>query len=151
MASTAASSKQTASTSKQGSTKTSNGRAANRTADRSVRQTGQRAVDVPVGAVLSARDRVTGVVQPWTRSESRSKELKGLRNQVQTELDRFERRGSEARRTAAGRVREGRGLVSKQVRTFPATVMHGRERVEGSLRKARDTVRQRVSSSPAAS
>src|SRR5205814_10719793 len=31
-----------------------------------VRQTAERSVDVPVGAVLTVADRVNGIVEPWT-------------------------------------------------------------------------------------
>ena len=113
-----------------------------------IRQTGERAVDVPVGAVLTARERVSGAVQPWTRSESRSKELKGLRTQVKTELDRFERRGGQARRRATDRVAETRGRVGERLRGVRSSVSRGRDRVGDGLKKAQATVQARVPSLP---
>lgn len=116
-----------------------------------VRETGQRAVDVPVGAVLTARDRVNGVVQPWTKSETRSEELQGLRDQVRSELGKFERRGGQARRKATQRVRETRSGVTGRVRRVPSAVKDGRGRVEDVLVRARDSIGGGASSSAASS
>ena len=37
-----------------------------------VRQSAERALDVPVGAALLARERVTDAVEPWTSTRSRA-------------------------------------------------------------------------------
>lgn len=79
-----------------------------------VRQGAERAVDVPVGAALTVRDRVADVVEPWTSESGREKELKSLRTQVTRELNRFERRGGQARRKATQRVRSTRTRVERE-------------------------------------
>nr|MDQ3571667.1 hypothetical protein [Actinomycetota bacterium] len=61
-----------------------------------VRQTAERAVDVPVGAALTVVDNV----RPLTAAEAREKELKQFRTQVSRELNKLERRGGQARRKA---------------------------------------------------
>jgi hypothetical protein len=102
-----------------------------------VRQTAERAVDVPVGAALTVRDRVNVVVEPWTNGETRSKELKGLRTHVTRELNKFERRGGQARRKATQRVKRTRGRVEREV-------IQRRRRIEKGVRKAQTVVQERV-------
>jgi hypothetical protein len=113
-----------------------------------VRQTAERAVDLPVGAALTVRARVNGAVEPWTKSETRSKELKGLRTQVTRELNRFERRGGQARRKATQRVRRTRNRVEREViqrrRAIEKGVKQNRARVEQRLKKAQTVVQERV-------
>ena len=58
-----------------------------------VRQGAERAVDLPVGAALTIRDRVEEAIEPWTTESTRERELKSLRTQVTRELNKFERRG----------------------------------------------------------
>jgi hypothetical protein len=111
-----------------------------------VRQRGERAVDVPVGAVLTAGDRVNGVVQPWTKSETRERELRGLREQAMRELRKFERRGGQARRKATRRVRRTRTRLEQRARKVETTVRENRSRVEGRLKQAQTSVQDRVSS-----
>ena len=41
-----------------------------------VRETTERAVDVPVGAALIVADRVNEIVEPWTSDTTRERELK---------------------------------------------------------------------------
>src|SRR5688572_27772202 len=79
-------------------------------------QTAERSVDVPVGVALTVRDRVTEVVEPWTTSTAREKELKSLRTQVTRELNKFERRGGQARRKATQRVRQTRNRLEREVK-----------------------------------
>src|SRR3989337_160258 len=81
-----------------------------------VRQGAERALDVPVGAALIARDRVNGVVEPWTSTETRERELKSLRTQVTRELNKFERRGGQARRKTTQRVRSTRNRVEGELK-----------------------------------
>src|SRR5215217_1234309 len=64
------------------------------------RQTAERSIDVPVGAALTAADRVTELVEPFTARQSANQELKSIRSWVERELNRLERRGASARRKA---------------------------------------------------
>jgi hypothetical protein len=109
-----------------------------------VRQTAERAVDVPVGAALIARDRVNDVVEPWTSSETRSKELKGIRTQVTRELNKFERRGGQARRKASTRVRRTRNRIERQVIQRRRAVEKGVKQNRGKLEQRLRTVTSRV-------
>jgi hypothetical protein len=113
-----------------------------------VRQTAERAVDVPVGAALTVRERVNEAVEPWTKSESRGKELKDLRAQVTRELNRFERRGGQARRKATQRARRTRNRVEREViqrrRAISNGVKQNRTKVERRLKKAQTAVQERV-------
>ena len=113
-----------------------------------VRQTAERAVDVPVGAALTVRERVNEAFEPWTKSETRSKELRGLRTQVTRELNRFERRGGQARRKATTRVRRSRNRVEREViqrrRAIEKGVKQNRAKVEQRLKKAQTAVQERV-------
>ncbi len=81
-----------------------------------MRQGAERALDVPVGAVLIARDRVNDAVEPWTSPETRERELKSLRTQVTRELNKFERRGGQARRKTSQRVRSTRNRVERELK-----------------------------------
>jgi chromosome segregation ATPase len=110
-----------------------------------VRQGGERAVDVPIGAVLTARDRLNDVVEPWAKSETRVRELKGLRDQARRELRKFERRGGQARRNVTRRVRRTGTRVEQRVRKVETSVKRNRSRVEDGLRKAQTSVQERVS------
>ena len=67
-----------------------------------------------VGAALTVRDRVSDVVEPWTTTTGRDKELKSLRTQVTRELNKFERRGGQARRKANQRVRSTRTKLERE-------------------------------------
>ncbi|MGH2951964.1 MAG: hypothetical protein ACRDKX_07975, partial [Solirubrobacterales bacterium] len=124
-----------------------------------VRQSAERAVDVPVGAALAARDRVSDVVEPWTSGETRERELKSLRTQVTRELNRFERRGGQARRKATQSVRSNRNRVERELkarrREVTRTVKENRAKVrraveenrakaEEQLKKAQTAVQDRV-------
>jgi len=80
-----------------------------------VRQSAERAVDLPVGAALTLRDRVEGALEPWTTDTARERELKSLRTQVTRELNKFERRGGQARRKATQRARSTRNRVERLI------------------------------------
>jgi hypothetical protein len=125
-----------------------------------VRQTSERAVDVPVGVALSAADRVNEIVEPWTAPTTRDRELKSLRTRVERELNRFERRGGTARRKAVQRVRQTRNRVERGAkqrrrkvettvrqnrRKAETTLKRNRKRAEQSIKKAQSTVQERVS------
>jgi len=128
---------------KEGVTKASNGAAA------IVRQGAERALDVPVGAALTVRDRVEEVVEPWTSATAREKELKSLRTQVTREFNKFERRGGQARRKAVSRVRTTRKQVEREVksrrREAEKQVKQNRNRLETQIRKASTAVQDRAS------
>ena len=99
--------------------------------------TAERAVDVPVGAALIIRERVEDAIEPWTTDSARERELKSLRTQVSRELNKAERRGGKARRTATTRLRSTRKDVEK-------TVKQNRKKAETQLKKAQKTVAERV-------
>jgi F0F1-type ATP synthase membrane subunit b/b' len=113
-----------------------------------VRQSAERVVDLPVGAALTAHDRVNEVVEPWTKSETRERELKSLRTQVTRELNRFERRGGQARRKATRNARTTRNRVERELkarrREITRTVKDNRVRAEEQLKKAQTAVQERV-------
>ena len=124
-----------------------------------VRQGAERAVDVPVGAALTVRDRVNDAVEPWTSTTTRERELKSLRTQVTRELNRFERRGGQARRKATQRVRTTRNRVERELKArrrevekavkqnrtkVQQTVKENRLRAEDALTKAQERVSELV-------
>lgn len=73
-------------------------------------QLAERAVLIPVGAALEARDRVAGTVGDLV-STTRS------RRALQRQLDRFERRGSKARTQLEREVRRTRTQLERRTRT----------------------------------
>jgi hypothetical protein len=91
-----------------------------------VRQTAERAVDVPVGAALT----VAETVKPWTETAGRERELKQFRTQVTRELNKLERRGGQARRKATTRVRSTRNRVERELK-------QRRNRVEKAVKQNR--------------
>ncbi len=95
-----------------------------------VRQTAERAVDVPVGAALTVAENVTETVKPWTDPTGRDKELKQLRTQVTREFNKLERRGGQARRKATTRARTTRNRVERELK-------QRRNRVERTVRQNR--------------
>jgi hypothetical protein len=113
------------------------------------KQTAERAVDLPVGAALTARDRVVETVESLSTTAKRDKELKSLRTQVTRELNKFERRGGQARRKATQRVRTTRNRVEREAkarrREVEKTVKQNRTKAESQLKKAQDVVSQRIS------
>jgi hypothetical protein len=113
-----------------------------------VRQGAERALDVPVGAVLIARDRVNEAVEPWTSTETRERELKALRTQVTREFNKFERRGGQARRRTSQRVRSTRNRVERELkarrREVEKAVKQNRVKAEDALSKAQERVSELV-------
>ncbi|HEX4804576.1 MAG TPA: hypothetical protein VFU94_01640 [Conexibacter sp.] len=73
-------------------------------------QLAERAVLIPVGAALEARDRVAGTVGDLV-STTRS------RSALQRQLDRFERRGGKARTQLEREVRRTRTQLERRART----------------------------------
>lgn len=123
-------------------------------------QTAERTVDLPVGVALTVRDRVTDAVEPWTSAATREKELKSLRTQVTRELNKFERRGGQARRKATQNVRRTRNRLEREVKQrrrsierqvkqrrtkVEKAVKQNRTKAEEQLKKAQTAVQERVS------
>jgi hypothetical protein len=113
------------------------------------RHTAERSVDVPVGAALTAAERVTDIVEPFTARQTANRELSGIRTRVERELNRFERRGAGARRKARTRVRQTRNRVERELRQrrrrVETTVKRNRTKAEDGLKRAQNAVQERVS------
>jgi hypothetical protein len=113
-----------------------------------VQQTAERALDVPVGAVLIVADRVNEAVAPFRTRQAATTELRSARKRVERELNRFERRGSTARRRTIQRARSTRNRVERELkarrRRAQATVKENRTRAEDSLKRAQTAVQERV-------
>lgn len=80
------------------------------------RSVAETVVDLPVGAVLGATDRITDLVEPFTDRGQADKKLKAYRTQVRRSLKRTERRGSSARRKATTDLKRNRDEVEQRVR-----------------------------------
>jgi len=80
------------------------------------RSVAETVVDLPVGAVLGATDRITDLVEPFTDRGQADKKLKAYRTQVRRSLKRTERRGSTARRKATTDLKRNRDEVEQRVR-----------------------------------
>ena len=77
----------------------------------------ERAVLIPVGAALTARDEVVEAVKPYTASRaSAERELGKVQRRVATNLRRFERRGNTARNRALREVKRTRTKVERELR-----------------------------------
>jgi hypothetical protein len=72
----------------------------------------ESAVLVPVGVALEVRDRVAGVIQPWTTRPSAEREL----NRVRRDVRRYERRGTVARNRVVRELRKRRNSATRVVR-----------------------------------
>jgi hypothetical protein len=70
-----------------------------------------RAVTIPVGAALVARDNVVELAGKYSTLDRVERELRGRQRRIETDLRTFERRGEAARRDARARA----GLVSSRV------------------------------------
>jgi hypothetical protein len=102
-----------------------------------VRAAAERAVDLPVGAVLEVSDRVTDLVEPFSGRAAAEKQLKSYGNQLRRTVKRTERRGTSARRKAATEARKTRNRVEREARKR-------QRRVETTLKRNRNEVEQRV-------
>jgi hypothetical protein len=113
-----------------------------------VRQTAERSVDVPVGAVLAVADRVNDTVEPFTKRETAERELKSFRTQVERELNKLQRRGATSRRRARTRARQRRNRFERQLkqrrRKVETTVKQNRVKAEDGLKRAQSAVSERV-------
>ena len=104
----------------------------------------ERAVLIPVGATLVARDSVIEAVKPLADSTTRDQELNKLQKRVSTNLRRFERRGTTARNRAVREVKRTRTRVERELRQrrnqAVRTVKSNRREVEKQLKSARQRV-----------
>jgi hypothetical protein len=121
---------------------------ANGTADQT-RQAVETAVDLPVGAALTVKDRVDKLTRPWRNVDTATDEVKSLRTRVERELSKVERRGGTARRKATQRARRTRNRVERQVsqrrRRAEDALRSNRRRAEDRFRSAKAQVDERVS------
>lgn len=107
--------------------RTTSTRPATPTRTERVQQLAERAVLIPVGAALEARDRVAGTVEELvTTTRSRSA--------LEKQLKRFERRGGGARTQLEREVRRTRTRLERQTRT----ARRGFERQRTQARKNLD-------------
>lgn len=118
-------------------------------------QTAETAVDIPVGAALTAYERATEAVEPFGTPSKREAEMKRVRTQFRRELNKVERRGGTARRRAVQRAKRTRNRLEREVkqqrRSLETTVRQNRrkaetelKRFEKELNKTRDDAEQRV-------
>ena len=112
------------------------------------RQTAERSVDVPVGAVMTVADRMNEAVEPFTKRETARRELKSFRTQVERELNKLERRGAQSRRKVRTRARQNRNRFRRELkqrrRGLETTVKQNRAKAQDSLKRAQDAVSERV-------
>jgi len=102
-----------------------------------VRSVAERAVDLPVGAVLEVSDRVADLVEPFSGRTAAEKQLKSYGTQLRRTVKRTERRGTTARRKASAEARKTRNRVEREAR-------RRQQRVETTLKRNRTEVEQRV-------
>src|ERR1044072_828050 len=95
------------------------------------RAAAERAVDVPVGAVLEVSDRVVELVEPFSGRSAAQKQFKSYGTSLRRTVKRSERRGASARRKAASDARKTRSKVEREARKRE-------ERVEKQVRKVAD-------------
>jgi hypothetical protein len=80
------------------------------------RSVAESAVDLPVGAVLEVSDRVTELVEPFTRRAAAERQLKSYSTRIRRTAKRTERRGASARRRATTEARRTRKRTEQRVR-----------------------------------
>ena len=113
-------------------------KAATEVADKDqTRATVERAVDLPVGAVLTVADRISELVEPFSGRTAAEKQLKSYRTELRRTVKRTERRGATARRRATSEARKTRNRVEREARKRQRTV-------ETNLKRNRDELEQRV-------
>lgn len=113
------------------------GKAAKAPERNQARSVAEAAVDLPVGAVLGATDRLAELAEPFTDRAGAGKQLKAYRAQLGRTLRRTERRGAGARRKATREARKTRTRIERETRARRRTV-------ETALKRNRDEVEQRV-------
>src|ERR671939_737619 len=75
----------------------------------------ERAVLIPVGAALVARENLVEAAKPYTRRESAERELSKLQREVGADLRRYERRGVTARNRLQREIKRARTKGERQV------------------------------------
>ncbi len=110
----------------------------------------ERAVLIPVGAALIARDAVVEVVEPYTSRETAEKKLSGLQGRLATSLKKSERRGSTARNRAVREVKRTRTRVERELRQrrtkVTKTVQSNRRDLERQVKATRREVQGQAES-----
>jgi hypothetical protein len=101
------------------------------------RSVAESAVDLPVGAVLEASDRVAELVEPFSGRDAAERQLKSYSTRLRRTVKRTERRGASARRKATIEARKTRNRVEREARKR-------QRRVETTLKRNRTEVEQRV-------
>jgi hypothetical protein len=106
------------------------------------RSIAERALDLPVGAVLELGDRVAELVEPFSGRAEAEKQLQSYRTRLRRTVKRTERRGSSARRKATTEARKTRNRVEREARkrrrTVETRIKRNRNEVEQRVRKALD-------------
>lgn len=106
------------------------------------------AVDLQVGAALTAADRVRELVEPWRQRHTAERELKSIRHQFTREVNKAERRGGTTRRRLTQRARRTRNRLEREVSRrrgrIETAVQRNRRRAERQLKTARTQVADRV-------
>lgn len=113
-----------------------------------VKSAAETAVDVPVGAALSAADRVGELNTRFNTQTKRETELRRVRNQFRRELNKVERRGGSARKRALQSAKRTRTKVEREVkarrRSAETTLRQQRRSLESSLKRNRTEAEKRV-------
>ena len=109
----------------------------------------ERAVLIPVGAALVARDSLVEAAKPYfTNRESAERELTKLQRQVRTDLRKFERRGNTARNRVQRQVKRTRTRVERELRQRRTQairfVRRNRREAERQVKSARRDAERQV-------
>lgn len=116
-----------------------------RTPAQQAQELAERAVLIPVGAALVARDRV---VETVTETAKPYRTLESAQRQFERDLKRFERRGTTARNRVERRLKRTRTRVERELRTRRTAVQRvmrrNRSRVEREARTLRRDVRRQA-------
>ena len=99
-----------------------------------------------LGIVLSASDKVSEIVEPWTARAKAEKQLKSYRRQIEKAAKRTEKRGTSARKRATTEARKTRTRVEREARkqqkavtsTATETIKTGRTEVERRVKQVSD-------------
>jgi len=116
-----------------------------RTPIKQAQDTAERAVLIPVGAALVARDAVvetvTGAVRPYRSRET-------AQRQLERDIKRFERRGTTARNRTERELKKARTRVERELRQrrtrVERVVKHNRTRVQRETKSLRRDVESQV-------
>jgi hypothetical protein len=107
----------------------------------------ERAVLIPVGAALIARDAVIEAAKPYTAGrESAEREIGKFGKQLQTNLRKFERRGTTARNQAVREVKKTRTRVERELRQRRGSAVRQVKSTGRDVQGGAGTVVERVAS-----